>query len=108
MMAVFVRFQRTKTAIIVYRRGSHASRHKLKEAILCQHSCFYLERARRSRSAGKGWGWCSNSSALILEGSSRSSSTPWRQEYWVVPPHVHHNEDEASYVLEGEIIVQVG
>ena len=24
------------------------------------------------------------------------------------PPHIHHNEDEASYVLEGEITVQVG
>jgi quercetin dioxygenase-like cupin family protein len=24
------------------------------------------------------------------------------------PPHIHHNEDEASYVLEGEIMVQVG
>ncbi len=24
------------------------------------------------------------------------------------PSHVHHNEDEASYVLEGEIMVQIG
>src|SRR6266567_838446 len=24
------------------------------------------------------------------------------------PPHVHHREDEASYVLEGEIMAQVG
>src|SRR6476660_1992136 len=24
------------------------------------------------------------------------------------PPHLHHNEDEASYVLEGEITVQIG
>ena len=24
------------------------------------------------------------------------------------PPHVHHKEDEASYVLEGEIMAQVG
>ena len=24
------------------------------------------------------------------------------------PPHVHHREDEASYVLEGEIMVQIG
>lgn len=24
------------------------------------------------------------------------------------PTHVHHNEDEASYVLEGEVMVQVG
>ena len=24
------------------------------------------------------------------------------------PPHVHRREDEASYVLEGEIMVQVG
>ena len=24
------------------------------------------------------------------------------------PPHIHHNEDEASYVLEGEIMVQIG
>jgi mannose-6-phosphate isomerase-like protein (cupin superfamily) len=24
------------------------------------------------------------------------------------PPHLHHNEDEASYVLEGQITVQIG
>lgn len=24
------------------------------------------------------------------------------------PPHIHHNEDEAFYVIEGEITVQVG
>jgi quercetin dioxygenase-like cupin family protein len=25
-----------------------------------------------------------------------------------IPPHVHHNEDEATYVLEGELSVEMG
>src|SRR5437879_6219858 len=33
--------------------------------------------------------------------SPRARNTGWS-------PHIHHREDEASYVLEGEIMAQVG
>jgi quercetin dioxygenase-like cupin family protein len=30
------------------------------------------------------------------------------QDPGVVPPHIHHDDDEAFYVLEGELLLQVG
>lgn len=40
--------------------------------------------------------------AYAFQEMTVAPSFPW------VPPHIHHNEDEAMYVLEGECTVRVG
>ncbi len=40
--------------------------------------------------------------AYALQEMTVAPGFPW------VPPHVHHNEDEAMYVLEGECTVRIG
>ena len=40
--------------------------------------------------------------AYAFQEMTAAPGFPW------VPPHIHHNEDEAMYVLEGECTVRVG
>jgi len=38
----------------------------------------------------------------------RDAGGPAGQRRLIAPPHLHHHDDEAWYVLEGKLVVQVG
>jgi mannose-6-phosphate isomerase-like protein (cupin superfamily) len=47
-----------------------------------------------------------NSSFLVAEW--RDAGAPPGPPRWIAPLHLHHNDDEAWYVLEGKLCVKVG
>jgi mannose-6-phosphate isomerase-like protein (cupin superfamily) len=66
---------------------------------------------------GEGKTFSGRAGGYILETKATDDDTGGRyafQEMTVaagfpgVPPHIHHNEDEALYGLEGEVMVQIG
>ncbi len=38
----------------------------------------------------------------------KDSGGPVNEERWIAPLHLHHNDDEAWYVLEGKLHVRIG
>jgi len=55
--------------------------------------------------AGNTLGSCTNS---FVVAEWRDAGGPAGERRLIAPPHVHHNDDEAWYVLEGALCVQMG